>query len=148
MPNNILQGVNVNGTVYKYDYEALENVPDYLSMPDLKGYYYDPVLSIVSSTTDDSKACGWVEPDNIINAVLRQNTADITCDTPPVLALSTSDGTYTWKYVEEILEDMFREVTSDSIGDNDSIVIYKNDKLSLVSTSDFKAFLTPDVSEN
>ena len=27
MPN-IIQGVKVNGTVYKYDYESLENLPD------------------------------------------------------------------------------------------------------------------------
>ena len=26
--SNIIQGVKVDGTIYKYDYESLENLPD------------------------------------------------------------------------------------------------------------------------
>lgn len=148
MPNNILQGINVNGTVYKYDYEALENTPDFLSMPNLDTYYYKPVLGICASTLDDSKYIGWVEPNDLVDAVLKRQTADTTNTTPPILVASTSSDNYSWKYVDTILEDMFKKVESESgIDGEDSIVVFANDKLSLVRAYQLKKYLNPDDSE-
>lgn len=124
MPSNILQGVNVNGTVYKYDYEALENTPEYLSVPDLDDYYYEPVLGIVTGS-DNNKKIGWVELDDTVDAVLKRETADTTNATPPILIASASTSSYSWEYVDGIMWDMLNNINDISeFTDDDYLVIF------------------------
>lgn len=55
--SNIIQGVKVNGTVYKYDYESLENLPD----PELPAA--DSAVDVGKVlTVDDSGLPSWETP--------------------------------------------------------------------------------------
>ena len=52
--SNIIQGVKVNGTVYKYDYESLENLPE----PELPAA--DSAVDVGKVlTVDDSGLPSW-----------------------------------------------------------------------------------------
>ena len=155
MPNNTLQGINVNGTVYKYDYGALENVPEYLSMPDLKDYYYEPILGICTGS-DDNKKIGWREPNSMVDAVLKRETADTNNVTPPILIASTSSSNYSWEYVDEIMWEMLNNIDdiddiSEFTGDEYLVFLNSSGGFSTIHLSTFinilKLYLTTDDTE-